>query len=183
MIFQEESPMPIEHYLFCQSPALGLPQEKIGEQNPDDRRERSDCCSQIWTLYFDGSKSQEGLGEGCILIDHKGKHHFFSCRIEFKCTNNTVEYEAQVQGLKKAIDLVIKELKGFGDSEIIVKQVRNIVHCNSPHIKNYQWEVHRLTERFEAFHITAIPRANNVLSDSLATVASRLSPLKDYEAS
>jgi hypothetical protein len=47
IVFQEESSMPIEYSLFCQSPALELPQEKIGEQNPDDRRERRDYCSQI----------------------------------------------------------------------------------------------------------------------------------------
>jgi ribonuclease HI len=100
-----------------------------------------------------------------------------------KCTNNTVEYEALVQGLKKSIDLNVKELKVFRDSEIIVRQVRNTIHCNSPHLKNYQQEVHRLIEHFEAFNITTIPREKNILADSLATAASRLSPLEDYEAS
>jgi hypothetical protein len=113
MIFQEESPMPMGDSLFCQNSALGIVGEKIGEQNIKEERERSDCRSPIWTLYFDGSKSQEGSGAGCILIDHKGKCHFLSCRLEFECTNNTVEYEALVQGLKKAIDLDVKELKVF----------------------------------------------------------------------
>jgi hypothetical protein len=62
-------------------------------------------------------------------------------------------------------------------------QVKNTIHCNLPHLKNYQQEVHRLIECFEAFNITAIPRANNILVDSLATGASRLLPLEDYEAS
>jgi hypothetical protein len=48
--------------------------------------------SEIWTLFFDGSKSQEGVGVGCIFIDPVGKHSFLSCRLEFECTNNTVEY-------------------------------------------------------------------------------------------
>jgi hypothetical protein len=108
---------------------------------------------------------------------------FLSCRLEFECTNNTVEYEALVQGLKKSIDLNVKELKVFRDSEIIVRQVRNTIHCNSPHLRNYQQEVHRLIEHFEAFNITTIPRTKNTLVDSLATAASRLSPLEDYEAS
>jgi hypothetical protein len=136
--FQEESSMPIEYSLFCQNLALGWVEEKVGKHNINDGRERNDCHSRIWTLYFDGSKSQEGAGAGCILIDQKGKCHFFSCRLEFECTNNTIEYEALVQGLKKAIDLDVKELKVFGDSKIIVRQVRNTIHCNSPHLKNYQ---------------------------------------------
>jgi hypothetical protein len=43
--------------------------------------------------------------------------------------------------------------------------------------------VHRLIENFEDFNITTIPIAKNILDDSLATAASRLSPLEDYEAS
>jgi ribonuclease HI len=180
MIFQEEFLMPMEDSPFCQDLVLGLPEEKIEERNTDWNGNHR---SQIWTLYFDGSKSQEGSGAGCILINQKGKHHFLSCRLEFKCTKNTAEYEALVQGLKKAIDLNVKELKVFGDSEIIIRQVRNTIHCNSPHLKNYQQEVQRLIECVEAFNITVIPRAKNILADSLATADSRLSPLEDYEAS
>jgi hypothetical protein len=79
--------------------------------------------------------------------------------------------------------LHVKELKVFRDSEIVVRQVRNTIHCNSPHLKNYQQEVHRLVEHYEAFNITEIARAKNILADSLATTASKMSPLEDYEAS
>jgi hypothetical protein len=63
-----------------------------------------------------------------------------------------------------------------------VRQVKNTIHCNSPHLRNYQ-QVHRLIEKFQAFNITFIPLSKNILVDSLATIASRLSPLKYYEAS
>ena len=43
--------------------------------------------------------------------------------------------------------------------------------------------MYRIIEKFEAFNITVIPRSKNILADSLATVASRLLPLEDYEAS
>ena len=74
-------------------------------------------------------------------------------------------------------------MKVFGDSEIIVRKVRNTIHCNSPHLKNYQQEVHRLIDHFEAFNITVIPKAKNIIANSLAIDASRLSPLEYYEAS
>ena len=79
--------------------------------------------SDFWTLFFDGSKMLEGLGAGCVLINPKKNKHFLSCRLEFECTNNTAEYEALVQGLRKAIELKVSNLKVFGDSEIIVKQI------------------------------------------------------------
>ena len=70
MIFQEEFPMPMEDYLFCQDLVLSLPEENIKERNTDWNGNHH---SQIWTLDFDGSESHEGSGAGCILIDQKGK--------------------------------------------------------------------------------------------------------------
>jgi hypothetical protein len=61
--------------------------------------------------------------------------------------------------------------------------VKNTIHCNSPHLINYQQEVHRLIDNFEAFNIIVVPMMQNTLVDALATAASRLSPLEDYEAS
>ena len=58
--------------------------------------------------------------------------------------NNTAEYEALIQGLKKAIEFKVRYLKVFGDSKIIVKQVRNTIHCLYPHLKGYQNEVWEL---------------------------------------
>jgi ribonuclease HI len=152
--------------------------EKIGGKEESGRQKETDGFpSQVWTLYFDGSNLQEGSGAGCILIDPKCKQNFLSCRLEFECINNTVEYEALVQGIKKYTDLNIKELKVFGDSEIIVRKVMNTIHCNSFHLRNYQHEVHRPIKHFEAFNITTIPITKNTLADTLATNASRLSPL------
>jgi len=65
----------------------------------------------VWTLFFDGSKSQEGARASCLLIDQRGKHSFLSLILEFEYTNNTAEHEALVQGLKKGIDLKIKKRK------------------------------------------------------------------------
>jgi hypothetical protein len=83
-----------------------------------------------------------------------------------------------VQGINKAIELNVKVLKVFRDFGIIVRQVRNTIHCNSPHLINYQQEVHRIIEHFEYFNITMIPITKNTLTDSLAIVASSLSPLE-----
>ena len=65
----------------------------------------------------------EGSGAGCVLIDPKNDKHVLSYRLEFECTNNTAEYEALVQGLRKAIEFKVENLKVYGDSEIIVKQI------------------------------------------------------------
>ena len=95
--------------------------------------------------------------------------------MEFECTNNIAEYEALIQGLKKAIDLGAKAFVVLGDSEIIVRQVRNTIHCIAG-LRNYQTEVWNLLLSFEAFNINSIPRYLNQEADLLANVASRLIP-------
>lgn len=112
-----------------------------------------------------------------------GKRIFISCRLEFQYTNNTVQYEALVQDLKKCIYLCFKNLKVFGDSEIIVRQVSDIVHYNSPHLKGYQSKVLNMINNYFAFNITTIPRSQNRETNSLATATSRLAPLEDYQKS
>ena len=37
---------------------------------------------QIWSLYFDGSKSWDGVGVGCVLIDPIGNKTFIAYRLE-----------------------------------------------------------------------------------------------------
>jgi hypothetical protein len=77
--------------------------------------------NQIWSLYFDGLESKEGAGAGCVLMNPSCNKTLIACRLEFECTNNTTEYEALLQGLRKALYLYIKNLIVFGDSEIVVR--------------------------------------------------------------
>jgi hypothetical protein len=108
MTFQVNLLVVAEETIFCQEPLLETTNMVYGNKKITWPGEVAKFFSQVWTLCFDGSKSQEGLGAGCILIDPKGKRNFLSYRLEFECTNNIVEYEALVQGLKKSLDLNIK---------------------------------------------------------------------------
>ena len=74
------------------------------------------------------------------------------------------------------MEFKVKNIKVYGDTEIIVKQVRNTIHCISPHLKAYQNEVWDLLTNFDAFNIPSIHRFNNAATDLLATSAGRLVP-------
>ena len=76
--------------------------------NIESNTNQVDLEDIFWFLYFDGSKTQEGSGVGCVLIDSEKNKHFLSYRLEFESMNNTVEYEALFQGLRKAIELNVK---------------------------------------------------------------------------
>jgi len=97
-------------------------------------------------------------------------------RLEFTCTNNTAKYEGLLHGLKKAIDMKVKNLKVFGDSQIIVDQVRKRIHYNSPHLVRYQHEVWNLIDSFDSFNITYIPQGKNQDVDMMAGMVAKLLP-------
>ena len=122
----------------------------------------------IWTLYFDDSRNKEGEGVGCLLIDPHGNKTKIACFLEFECTNNVAEYEALVQGLRKALDLQVKCIEVFEDSQIVARQVRNLINCTSNHLKNYHQEVWDLIRKFEGFNIKSIPHTMNSEADMLA---------------
>jgi ribonuclease HI len=47
-----------------------------------------------------------------------------SARLEFACTNNQVEYEALLYGLRWLKQMGIENVKVFGDSLLVVQQVK-----------------------------------------------------------
>ena len=134
----------------------------------------------IWTLYFDGSKNKEGAGVGCLLIDLHGNRTIITCLLEFECTNNVAKYEALMQGLRKELDMQFKCIEVFGDSQIVSRQVRNLINCTSNHLKNYQREVWELINKFEDFNIKSIPCSMNFEQDMLDNVASNICLSDDF---
>jgi ribonuclease HI len=80
-----------------------------------------------------------------------------ACILEFDCTNNVAKYENILQGFRKTIDLKIKSIRVVCDYESITKHVKNMIHCVSNSLKNYQCEVLNLIDNFEAFDIIFVP--------------------------
>jgi hypothetical protein len=74
-----------------------------------------------WNLFFDRFKSLEGVCVGSILNDPNGKKNLIACRLDFQCTNDNVEYESLIQGLKQAMDMKVRKIKVFCDSKIVIR--------------------------------------------------------------
>ena len=123
-------------------------------------------------MYFDGASSKEGVGAGVLLISAGGEVISLMYKLEFKTTNNTVEYEALILGLREAKELGIKELVVFGDSELVIQQVKSVYQVKQYLLKVYRNEAWDLIENFFiAFNITFVPREYNETTDSLALAA------------
>jgi hypothetical protein len=78
----------------------------IAEWMDSDVRGISDL-SDHWVLYFDRSYTLNGAGAGVVLIPPEGDMLKYEIQIEFSATNNIVEYEGLVTGLRLAKELGI----------------------------------------------------------------------------
>jgi ribonuclease HI len=67
-----------------------------------------------------------------VLIDPSGDQVKYMVHLEFKATNNMAEYEALIFNLSVALSLGIQQLLVKGDSQLIIKQVRESVAATSP---------------------------------------------------
>jgi ribonuclease HI len=77
-----------------------------------------------WGLYFDGSVCSKGQGAGCVIISPSRMYIDLSVRLECACTNNQVEYESLLHGLEYLRDSGARDVDVFGDSNLIVQQIR-----------------------------------------------------------
>jgi ribonuclease HI len=131
----------------------------------------------VWYMYFDGAYSKEGAGAGIVLIPPTGDPITISHKLEFDATNNVTEYEALVLGLEVAKKMGVLHISVFGDSELVVQQIRKKYKTQHPRMRSYRNHVWDLIDNlFDAFCITAIPREQNQQADALATAASTLRP-------
>jgi len=143
-------------------------------------------CNKVLRLYFGGAYSRKGNVVGVLLVSPKGSLIPLSFKLEFEATNNVVEYEALLLGLQAAINLNIGCLTVFGDSELVVKQIRNQCQTKHPRLKASRNEVWDLIENFFlAFNIQFLRRDRNQMAVSLVVVASNFkppqNPLRRYE--
>ena len=87
-------------------------------------------------------------GARVVLIFPDGSRLRYTIRLHFLASNNAVEYEALINGLRIAIELEAARLYVHGNSELVVDQVMKESSCKSPLIIAYRQEVRKLEDKF-----------------------------------
>ncbi|XP_074293531.1 uncharacterized protein LOC141620603 [Silene latifolia] len=129
-----------------------------------------DKGEQVWELNVDGASNMKGAGVGLVLKSPQGGLLVQAVRCEFKATNNEAEYEALILGLQLALDLKIRHLQVYSDSQLIVNHVNNSYAARDPTMMAYLEIAQALKLRFQTFNIKQIPRDQNVEVDALAAL-------------
>jgi ribonuclease HI len=123
-------------------------------------------------MYFDGSLMKTEAGAGLLFVSPLRKHVRYVICLHFPASNNVVEYEALVNGLRIAVELGVQRLDARGDSQLVIDQVMKNSHCRDWKMEAYCNEVRRLEDKFYGLELNHIARRYNETVDELAKIAS-----------
>ncbi|XP_078180791.1 uncharacterized protein LOC144574657 [Carex rostrata] len=152
--------------------------EPVNEEFPDEdilfTTSNTSQCTNInlpWKVYFDGAVNKHGKGVGAVLESLWGSKYPASTKIQFECTNNMAEYEACVLELKMALEQNVTHLLVFGDSLLIISQIKGELKTKDKKLISYFEYLEKLVEEFVEIEFTYLPRNRNSYADALATLA------------
>jgi ribonuclease HI len=79
------------------------------------------------------------------------------------CTNNQVEYEALLHGLRLLSDMGVKDVEAFGDSMLVIQQIKGESQCLDGSLNEYRDDCLSAIGVLDSFSISHIPRKDNVV--------------------
>jgi len=82
------------------------------------------------------------------------------------------EYEACALVVQAAIDSNVKLLKVYGDSAMVIHQLRGEWETRDPKLIPYQAYIKELASSFDVISFHHVPQEENQMADALATLAS-----------
>ena len=94
-------------------------------------------------------------------------------------TNNIVEYEACILGLETALELGIRQIEVFDDSNLTLRQIQGDWRTRDVKLSSYHAYLKLLVGRFDDLRYTHLPRVQNQFVDTLATLVSSVDILTD----
>ncbi|KAK5784462.1 hypothetical protein PVK06_038986 [Gossypium arboreum] len=127
----------------------------ITEKECESPKEKS------WKMSFDGVSNALGHGIGAVLVSPEGNHYPFTVRLNFFCTNNIAEYEACIMGLHAVIERNIKTLEVYGDSALVIYQIRGDWGVRDSKLVKYSDLVAELIKEFKEITFNYFPREEN----------------------
>ncbi|XP_071917153.1 uncharacterized protein [Coffea arabica] len=125
-------------------------------------------------MYFDGAAHRDGAGAGVIFYTPESDILPHSFTLTCRCSNNVVEYQALILGLKTAVDMKQLHLRVYGDSKLVVNQFLGIYDVKKLELIPYYKYARQLMGYLDNLTIEHIPRNFNQQADSLARLASMI---------
>ncbi|XP_028052434.1 uncharacterized protein LOC114256940 [Camellia sinensis] len=168
--------LPAKVYVVAQTDVIKYMLSKPILRGRQDLYEVNVVENEPWKLMFDGSKIDEGVGAGVVLIAPNKQMHQFAYQLEAQHIQscNQAEYEALIIGLELTIEFKIRSVQVFGDSQLVIKQVLEEFKCVNGVLGEYLTEVKWLISFFDHVTFTHRYRLENRKANEMAQAASGL---------
>jgi ribonuclease HI len=126
----------------------------------------------MFSLKFDGGSSgNPGLsGAGSVIYEDDVEIWAGAFYVGAKETNNTAEYYGVIYGLEEAIRRNIVNIAVYGDSELVIKQIKGIYQVKAKHLTPLYNMVMVLIGYFDTVTFNHIPRNQNKRADELSNI-------------
>lgn len=132
-------------------------------------------------MDFDGAVGREGARIGIwihipLFSPNKVPSNVRVClyKLAFDCSINEAKYEALIARMKILKKLNAKIISVYGDSKLVIKQVKGQYQAKHPQMRAYRNAVLDIFRLFPYYTLTCVPCVQNVIADSLATTTSNL---------
>ncbi|XP_066311106.1 uncharacterized protein [Miscanthus floridulus] len=106
------------------------------------------ACPEHWVIYFDGALNINSADVGILFITPTKDKLRYILQIHFLASNNVVEYEACLHGLRIAVALGVKCLMVYRDSALVINQLNKDWSCSSMKMNAYCAEIRKLEGKF-----------------------------------
>jgi len=105
-----------------------------------------------------GSRGNIVVGVGVVLVSPQNYVISRAFSLTESCSNNVVEYNALLIGMQITDESSIKNLEVYGDSKLIINQVREEYEVRHEDLVPYYDTTIYMAERFRNFYIDHVPR-------------------------
>jgi ribonuclease HI len=130
----------------------------------------------LWVIHFDGAFYLPSVGAGAFITSPSGDKLFYAIqlcfKLEHKVSNNIMENEGLLAGLRAASALGSKCLIVKGDSQLVVTFSNKSYTPKDEHIMAYLEEHRKMEKRFQGLELKHNPQGENVEVDEIAKRAS-----------
>ncbi|XP_076946589.1 uncharacterized protein LOC143618171 [Bidens hawaiensis] len=134
-------------------------------------REKARDEEPWWKLYTNGASNEEGSGAGLILVSPERIELTYAIRLNFPSTNNEVEYETLLVGLRIAKGIRVRKVQAHVDSFLVANQVGGTYDARDQKMREYLRVTQGLMKEFEEAEVIHIPRGSNKKADTLSKLA------------
>lgn len=130
-----------------------------------------DICEDFdMTMYFDGSKCEQGGGARVVFFTPHGVPIPYSFKLVFPCTNNNIEYKSFILGFKTTINCKFEILSIYGGSILVFNKILGVYQCHNDLLKYYREVILKLLKWFNVYNIEETLRSSNRFVNTMASL-------------